>query len=60
MSTELFSLKGKNALVTGGTHGLGMAIATGLAEAGAQIIINDIFIEKLEAARDESKKMGLT
>lgn len=59
MSTELFSLKGKNALVTGGTHGLGMAIATGLAEAGAQIIINDIFTEKLEAAREEYKKNNI-
>jgi gluconate 5-dehydrogenase len=59
MSTEFFNLKGKNALVTGGTHGLGMAIATGLAEAGAQIIINDIFTEKLETARKEYKKNGI-
>ena len=30
---NLFSIEGKTALVTGGTHGLGMAIATGLANA---------------------------
>lgn len=31
---NLFSLKNKRALVTGGTHGLGMAMAEGLANAG--------------------------
>ncbi len=59
MSLELFSLKGKRALVTGGTHGLGMAIATGLAGAGAEIIINDIFTEKLEKAAGEYKESGI-
>ena len=38
---NLFNLKGKNALITGGTHGLGMAMAKGLALAGAQIVVND-------------------
>jgi gluconate 5-dehydrogenase len=37
---SLFSLKGKRALVTGATHGLGMAMATALGKAGATIIIN--------------------
>ncbi|NJN25353.1 MAG: gluconate 5-dehydrogenase [Cyclobacteriaceae bacterium] len=59
MSLELFDLKGKVALVTGGTHGLGMAIATGLGNAGAKIVINDIFQDKLEAAKTEYKKAGL-
>lgn len=40
MSTELFNLKGKNALVTGSTHGLGMAMAKGLGKAGATIVVN--------------------
>jgi gluconate 5-dehydrogenase len=60
MSTLLFDLTGRTALVTGGTHGLGMAIATGLAEAGAKIIVNDIFPEKLEAARKEFAEKGIS
>lgn len=36
----LFDLTGKNALLTGATHGLGLAMAEGLAAAGAKVIIN--------------------
>ena len=56
---ELFNLSGKTALVTGGTHGLGMAIATGLAGAGARIVINDISQEKLEQAVREYAEIGI-
>ncbi|MEN8200999.1 MAG: gluconate 5-dehydrogenase [Bacteroidota bacterium] len=59
MSAKLFDLRGKTALVTGGTHGLGMAIATGLARAGAHIIINDVFPEKLDAAKKEYAGNGI-
>ena len=59
MSIQLFDLTGKRALVTGGTHGLGMAIGTGLAKAGATLIINDIFEEKIKSAAEEYSKNGV-
>ncbi len=37
-----FSLEGKVALVTGASYGIGFAMATALAEAGATIVFNDI------------------
>lgn len=39
---NMFSLKGKVALITGASYGIGFAIATGMAEAGATIVFNDI------------------
>ena len=56
---NLFDLSGKTALVTGGTHGLGMAIATGLAQAGARIVINDVFADKLEEAKKVYAENGI-
>ena len=47
---KLFNLTNKNALITGGTHGLGMAIAEGLAIAGAQLIITGTTPSKMEEA----------
>ncbi|MFH7012335.1 gluconate 5-dehydrogenase [Flavobacterium sp. FlaQc-52] len=41
MSFNLFDLTGKTALITGGVHGLGMAMAKGLGQAGAKIVVND-------------------
>lgn len=40
MSSKLFDLDGRIALVTGATHGLGMAMAMGLGEAGATVVVN--------------------
>jgi len=47
---NLFSLTGKTALITGGTHGLGLAMAEGLAQAGAELIITSTTPSKLEEA----------
>jgi gluconate 5-dehydrogenase len=57
--SELFTLAGKRALITGGTHGLGMAMAKGLGRAGAHIIINDIFPDKLQEALREYEASNL-
>ena len=42
MANNIFCLKGKVALITGASYGIGFAIAKGLAAAGATIVFNDI------------------
>lgn len=55
-----FSLQGKIALITGGTHGLGMAMAIGLGKAGAKLIINgNSSGEKLAQAVEHYRSLGL-
>jgi gluconate 5-dehydrogenase len=56
---KMFDLTGKRALVTGGSHGLGMAMAIGLGKAGAELIINGRSMKKLEEATKEYAKEGL-
>jgi len=61
MGNSLFDIKGKIALVTGSTHGLGMAMAKGLGHAGATIIINGNSSQpKIDEAVLEFKKEGIT
>jgi len=55
----MFDLTGKRALVTGASHGLGMAMAIGLGNAGAELIINGRSMEKLKDAAKEYAKEGL-
>ena len=47
---SLFDLSDKTALVTGSSRGLGLAIARGLAEAGASVVLNGVSPERLDAA----------
>lgn len=54
----LFNLNGKRALITGGTHGLGLAMAKGLADAGAELIITGTTPEKMELALSYYSKEG--
>lgn len=56
---ELFSLKGKNAIVIGGSRGLGKGMAEGLALAGAQVILSSRDQNALDTAAEElSQKTG--
>jgi gluconate 5-dehydrogenase len=61
MATDLFDLSGKVALVTGATRGLGMAMAMGLGEAGATLVVNGHSSdEKIAAAVGQYRAMGIT
>jgi gluconate 5-dehydrogenase len=58
MSTKLFDLSGRTALVTGSSRGLGRAIAEGLASAGARVVINGIDEARLAAAAEGMRGGG--
>ncbi len=57
---KLFDLSGKTALVTGATHGLGMAMAAGLAAAGATIAFNGRSRERIEQALRKYEEQNIT
>jgi len=59
MINQLFDLTGKVALITGGTHGIGMAIGKVLGQAGAKICVNDLSQDKLDACKEEYAKVGI-
>lgn len=59
MVTELFNLEGKTALITGGTHGIGLAMGKALAYAGAELIINGHTSKRLKNAISQCEAEGL-
>lgn len=59
MSTTIFDLSGKTALVTGSSRGLGRAMAEGLARAGAKIVINGTNAARVDEAVSTLRAQGL-
>ena len=55
----MFSLKGKIALVTGASYGIGFAIAKAFAQAGATIVFNDIKQELVDKGLESYKADGI-
>ncbi len=58
MSLSLFSLAGKIALVTGSGQGIGLALAEGLSDAGAHVVLNGRDKAKLERAQQALAAAG--
>lgn len=59
MSRALFDLTGRLALVTGSSQGIGFALAKGLAEAGARVVLNGRDAAKLAAAQARLAEHGI-
>lgn len=56
---DSFSLKGKVALVTGASYGIGFAMASALADAGATLVFNDINQELVDKGTAAYKELGI-
>jgi gluconate 5-dehydrogenase len=56
--TELFSLHGKTALITGSSRGIGLAMAGGAADAGARVVLNGRDAKALEAVAADLRARG--
>src|SRR5947209_7148612 len=58
-TTNLFDLTGRRALVTGSGQGIGLALATDLAQAGARVVLNGRDPAKLERAGSALRANGV-
>ncbi|MFE8700421.1 SDR family oxidoreductase [Cytobacillus sp. FJAT-54145] len=56
---ELFDLTGKTAIITGGGRGLGEQIATGFAEAGANVVLCSRKVEACQEVADKLQELGV-
>jgi NAD(P)-dependent dehydrogenase (short-subunit alcohol dehydrogenase family) len=56
---EMFSLQGKTAIVTGGGKGIGLKMAEGLAEAGANVVLCSRKIENCQKAAERFSRLGV-
>jgi gluconate 5-dehydrogenase len=59
INAQTFRLDGRVALITGSSTGIGLALARGLAEAGATVVLNARDAARLEAAREALRDAGL-
>jgi gluconate 5-dehydrogenase len=59
MSLDLFKLTGRRALITGSSGGIGLALAEGLAKAGASVVLNGRDAARVAAAAGPLKAIGL-
>jgi NAD(P)-dependent dehydrogenase (short-subunit alcohol dehydrogenase family) len=57
-STGLFSVAGKNVVVTGGSRGIGLMIARGFLAAGARVLISSRKADQLEQAAAQLREVG--
>jgi len=60
MATNLFDIAGKTALITGSRRGIGLTLARGLAEAGANVVLNARDKEALGKVVEELSSEGLS
>ena len=58
MMNELFSLKGRTALITGGSRGIGRMIATGFLEQGARVYISSRKADVCDQTAAELSALG--
>ncbi|MGI9423206.1 MAG: SDR family NAD(P)-dependent oxidoreductase, partial [Hyphomicrobiaceae bacterium] len=58
MALDQFQLGGRLALITGSSAGIGLALAGGMAEAGARVVLNGRTADKVAAAAEPLRAAG--